>query len=1136
MPGVGRDAAKTEQEAHIAGRRRTFGVRAFGVDGAARISAKRGSFGFLRAGGVRPSASVPPLPPRRRRRSSSGGNSSSSRIAPTDENLGAFRKEAGRGGCTAEAPGADAARDAAPLLPGPFLPAECAADGLRLGRSTPAGRSPARPALAAGPAERAPGAAASFPGAGASFPDTAHSAATSAAATSAVAARHRAVSRKRLPRQEPEPLMDRPATMMSALCARASVPTAAQIALAVSLAINVALAIALAAGKSDGSSVFPLPLSSSANVSGGAGCLVPLDVAASEAETAVFTLSDSPEFEVIALGTGGGPDEHDVSSFLLRPVRGPTAESGYLGLDAGTVIGGLTRALRRPGVLGGILPPALADEPDLGKVAFFRDHIKGYCITHAHLGQPPVLFVLRRLVKKTCRAACLLIPTFCVVRLFGDVSRLSETISDLQDSIFNNRAWPNLADDGPDHANVYRYVRLPERSPQSLRPYVAGAGSDVPSDGTGIKLTIEAHPLSHAGVTSTAFLVKSDADNAGSAPSEAFRAPYVLFLGDVGPDSVELKVDRSRPKLSDVWRRVAPLVRQGQLRGILMECSYLSSRPDDILFGHLTPKYIIEELRVLASLVKEEKPSASGEIATPNNVTIARPPGAFAGETLSTAPLDGLNVVVFHVKSTNSSSSFAMRKIVAEELDELNGLGVRFLVPPAATKILLRRRWRGPRARGKDLVEHVRQEWRAVGAAAGVACGGERVGAGGMKERGEQGVRAPPSALARGKSRSEPPAKIALAGGRRRREKPRLPAKETEEERKKTAQNDGDCRKPPRCRCRGDRDRGGRDERAKAERPTPRARQQRLPPRRRPRNCLAGEPAPRRDHRGRLQRQLRERVQLVRFFFRELTTELLAPSVDLRGFPGSGGRRYKRQRCFSRALKNFLCQETDVVVLVNVRLPSNTPGPFGAAYLDFTDVLTSSSPFLYEKMSERSGSARLEEHGRKSSHSLLQKYGEILKSRGFDCKAIAIRNSAAPLYMWNWVNRRGDPRYDIVRKAVDLKVAGEPLRTASWFEFESGATHSVPLLRLRSAVIMGSRGMGPIKRTLLGSVSDYCAHHLPMPVVRHPRPPLLPLHSRAHSPCPECVRVPQLRSQNVFLAKTSVIDHRKDAGKGHCAG
>eukprot|EP00741_Cyanophora_paradoxa_P003977 tig00000743_g3864.t1 len=31
--------------------------------------------------------------------------------------------------------------------------------------------------------------------------------------------------------------------------------------------------------------------------------------------------------------------------------------------------------------------------------------------------------------------------------------------------------------------------------------------------------------------------------------------------------------------------------------------------------------------------------------------------------------------------------------------------------------------------------------------------------------------------------------------------------------------------------------------------------------------------------------------------------------------------------------------------------------------------------------------------------------------------------------------------------------------------------------------VVGSRGLGPVKRLLLGSVSDYLAHHLPMPVL-----------------------------------------------------
>ncbi len=32
-------------------------------------------------------------------------------------------------------------------------------------------------------------------------------------------------------------------------------------------------------------------------------------------------------------------------------------------------------------------------------------------------------------------------------------------------------------------------------------------------------------------------------------------------------------------------------------------------------------------------------------------------------------------------------------------------------------------------------------------------------------------------------------------------------------------------------------------------------------------------------------------------------------------------------------------------------------------------------------------------------------------------------------------------------------------------------------------VIMGTRGMGTIRRTVLGSVSDYCIHHCHCPVI-----------------------------------------------------
>jgi len=39
-----------------------------------------------------------------------------------------------------------------------------------------------------------------------------------------------------------------------------------------------------------------------------------------------------------------------------------------------------------------------------------------------------------------------------------------------------------------------------------------------------------------------------------------------------------------------------------------------------------------------------------------------------------------------------------------------------------------------------------------------------------------------------------------------------------------------------------------------------------------------------------------------------------------------------------------------------------------------------------------------------------------------------------------------------------------------------------------SLLVMGSRGQGTLRRTFLGSVSDYCVHHAHIPVVVVPPP------------------------------------------------
>ncbi|KAK4210276.1 cAMP phosphodiesterases class-II-domain-containing protein [Rhypophila decipiens] len=69
----------------------------------------------------------------------------------------------------------------------------------------------------------------------------------------------------------------------------------------------------------------------------------------------------------------------------------------------------------------------------------------------------------------------------------------------------------------------------------------------------------------------------------------------ILIFGDVEPDSLSLS-----PRNEKIWQEAAPKIANGKLTAIFIECSYDDSQPDDRLYGHLTPKYIAEEMSVLA--------------------------------------------------------------------------------------------------------------------------------------------------------------------------------------------------------------------------------------------------------------------------------------------------------------------------------------------------------------------------------------------------------------------------------------------------------------------------------------------------------------------------------------------------------
>ncbi|KAK5663868.1 hypothetical protein OQA88_74 [Cercophora sp. LCS_1] len=72
----------------------------------------------------------------------------------------------------------------------------------------------------------------------------------------------------------------------------------------------------------------------------------------------------------------------------------------------------------------------------------------------------------------------------------------------------------------------------------------------------------------------------------------------ILVFGDVEPDSISLS-----PRSQVVWAEAAPKIASGKLVAIFIECSYDDSQAVDRLFGHLTPRFIDEEMRVLAAEV-----------------------------------------------------------------------------------------------------------------------------------------------------------------------------------------------------------------------------------------------------------------------------------------------------------------------------------------------------------------------------------------------------------------------------------------------------------------------------------------------------------------------------------------------------
>jgi len=274
-----------------------------------------------------------------------------------------------------------------------------------------------------------------------------------------------------------------------------------------------------------------------------------------------------------------------------------TIESeNYTALDGGTLVHGLEVAAGQQSVHNKNVEDLL------------QKKIPAYLISHAHLDHLIGLVMAQPELREQ-----------------QTIMAREETMQALQKNIFNWSVWGNFGDAGEaPHLNYQHYQTMP------LLQWIAIPNTD---------LQVKTFPLSHGGMASSAFLIR-------------YKTEYILYFGDTGADSIEKST-----AVENIWKEIAPLIRNKQLHAILLECSFLNSQPDDKLFGHLKPDLFMSELRQLAAIV--------------NPLDLQK-------------SLRGLPIVVTHIKPRLvdfSNSEDDTRKQIINELSRENDIGVELIKP-----------------------------------------------------------------------------------------------------------------------------------------------------------------------------------------------------------------------------------------------------------------------------------------------------------------------------------------------------------------------------------------------------------------------------------------------------------------------
>ena len=349
-------------------------------------------------------------------------------------------------------------------------------------------------------------------------------------------------------------------------------------------------------------------------------------------------------FEVTIFGASGGPLDGNTQCFMVRPIGSEGLSS--ICIDGGAGVGQITKLISQMNhhKLRNIRKNVESFyENDMESVEIFvNEHleklsgfsntfeklidmqfrekdsntmrkalvvykgIKEYYITHAHLDHIAGMVLNTPMVFDG--------NDMSVDR--KEIYGLHDTITALDECMFNNRIWPDLTQDGTNRIKLNKI----EESQQEISDAIPRWGI------TPFQVTHGRKVNSKEIVTSSVYVIE-----------DKIIRNNLIICGDLDYDITGNREN----SLDKIWEYLATNVLPKHVVGIFIECSSPSSVDNDKLYGHLSPIFLVNALIKLKEIYEKHYGSS---------------------EQLS------LDVIVTHIKMTDSQID--PRIVILEELNK----------------------------------------------------------------------------------------------------------------------------------------------------------------------------------------------------------------------------------------------------------------------------------------------------------------------------------------------------------------------------------------------------------------------------------------------------------------------------------